>query len=108
MTPSDCHCSRGGNAATCECRDGGAPAAPLSPHFDLPTFLRRIRETRYGFLDSVELAMLARADRLRLVLIRWHEGRALVAAQDAAGLIRAAEVGGWTVRDVSFPAESPR
>ena len=61
-----------------------------------------------GFISKAGVAALAddEASRLFQLLIRWHEGRALVAAQDVAGLIHAAEVGGFNVRDVSLTWEA--
>ena len=59
-----------------------------------------------GFLTEAGLAALAASDchRLTPCLVRWHEGRAVVSAQDVAPIIAATEAGGWTVRDVSIPA----
>lgn len=61
----------------------------------------------HGFLRPQDVEALARLDRLRLLLVRWHEGRALAPAQNVAGLIAAAEAGGWTVRDVSLSRGDP-
>jgi len=73
----------------------------------LPEDLEREIIRDYGFLSESTLARLAQVDRLRLVLVRWHQGRCLTPAQDAAGLIAAAEAGGWTVRAISIPASDP-
>lgn len=59
------------------------------------------------FLSQSQLARLVDLERLRLVLIRFGEGRCLAPAQDAARLIAAAERGGWYVRDVSLPSSDP-
>ncbi len=56
------------------------------------------------FLSARQVEEIARTDRLKKLLIRWDQGRALVPAQDVVGLIEATERGGWTVRDVQDPA----
>lgn len=55
----------------------------------------------FGYLTASQVAVIAgdEATRLDLLLIRWHEGRALVPAQYVAEIIRATEAGGWCVRD---------
>lgn len=73
----------------------------------LEALLRETRDKRGGFIPAAVLPQLAALDRLRQVLVRWHEGRAVVAAQDAGDLIAAAAKGGWTVRDVSLPCSDP-
>ena len=65
--------------------------------------MRKVR-AQGGFLTSEDVKRMVDISRLRMLLVRWHEGRALVPAQDVDGLIRAAELGGWTVRDVSLPS----
>jgi hypothetical protein len=73
----------------------------------LDGFLQCLVSERDGVLDAAALAYLAGRNRLRLVLVRWQEGRALVPAQDAAPLIAATEYAGWHVRDVQLPATDP-
>ncbi len=73
-----------------------------------PATLRRAQREDYGFLPATAVDIVA-ADpqtRLFMLLIRWHEGRALVPAQDVERLIASAGNGpdGWNVRDVSIPA----
>jgi len=65
--------------------------------------------TQYGFLSGQDVAELAADDstRLRQLLVRCQEGRFVAAAQDVADLVRAVEVGGWHVRDVSLLASDP-
>ena len=77
-----------------------------------PTGLHQIEATaldNHGFYTTETLAHVAADDatRLHLVLIRWHEGRVLVAAQYADALIRALDSATppWTVRDVSQPTD---
>lgn len=84
-------------------RDGFKPTETehRNVHFSVEAFKARVRGEQCGFLTEKDLQCLARYARLEQVLIRWHEGRAVVAAQDAAGLIRNSK---WTLRDVSLPA----
>lgn len=65
---------------------------------------------RGGFLVDVEVRQLAGcpSHRLEQLLVRWHEGRAVVAAQDVQPIIDATHVGGWCFRDVSVPCASAR
>ena len=70
----------------------------------LAALLRKIKGQSGGFLNVEDLAELADLDRLRPVLIRWHQGRAVAPAQNAADLMQATEAGGWTLRDVSLPS----
>lgn len=77
-----------------------------NPHFDLDSFLRRIVLDRHGFLNADDVRQLKQHDRLRQVLVRFQEGRAVVAAQDVDELIRATD-GRWHVRDVSLVATDP-
>ena len=69
--------------------------------------LRTAARDEGGFLTAELVAELAGCETFRLfqLLIRWHQGRAVVAAQDVASIITATEAGGWTVRDVSIPAD---
>lgn len=68
--------------------------------------LARAAAERMGFLDSEQLRAVAEDGEtaLEMVLVRWHEGRALVSANQAAALIAATDRGGWTLRDVCIPA----
>ena len=76
---------------------------------DLETLIDRIVKEG-GFFTKADLAELAKLDRLRMVLVRFHQGRFLIAAQSCADAIEAIEKGGWTVRgdwDVSLPTTDP-
>ena len=73
---------------------------------DLETLIDRIVKEG-GFFTKADLAELAKLDRLRMVLVRFHQGRFLIAAQSCADAIEAIEKGGWTVRDVSLPTTAP-
>jgi len=61
---------------------------------------------RGGFLIEDETRALAGCPmhRLEQLLVRWHEGRAVVAAQDLEGILEACRAGEWCLRDVSLPA----
>ena len=71
-----------------------------------PASLWRADRHGHGFLSerAVELVAVDDQTRLFMLLIRWHEGRALVPACTVADVIAVTERGGWTVRDVSIPA----
>jgi len=69
-------------------------------------YARTVQE-HMGFFDEAGLAYVAARDPFRPVLIRWHEGRAIVSAQDARRFIELGKRGGWVVRDVSLPAGDP-
>lgn len=61
----------------------------------------------YGQLTDEDVAVIAEHDRLRMLLIRWGQGRALVPAQSVIDIIEATGKGGWNVRDVSLPTSDP-
>lgn len=79
----------------------------LTSHFDPHALKNRVRRENYGFLTESDVKLLAECgeSRLWLLLVRCGMGRAMVAAQDVAWLIRSVEAAGDYVRDVSFPAE---
>jgi len=63
---------------------------------------------KYGFLTDRDVAVIAKEDRTRLILVRFNGCRALVPAQSVQHLIEAVEAGGKDyVRDVSLPASDP-
>jgi hypothetical protein len=73
----------------------------------LDTVLARIIANN-GFIDELNLSLLAECDRLRQILVRCGSCRFTCAAQDAAHLIRIihAERRDY-VRDVSLPTTDP-
>ena len=85
------------------------PASGSPGHEDLDLLRATINRERCGFLSAGDVAKFASDPLYRTtgLLIRWHEGRALVPAYLVDAIIRiTASGGGWTVRDVSFPAET--
>jgi hypothetical protein len=73
---------------------------------DLETLIDRIVK-QGGFISPAELNELGTLDRLRMVLVRFHQGRFLIASQSCADAIEAIEKGGWYCRDVSLPTTDP-
>lgn len=69
--------------------------------------LRRVRDTRCGFLIQSEVDWLAGCEAGRLVplLVRCGRCRFVCPAQDVGFLIRAIVLAGDYARDVSLPAE---
>lgn len=61
---------------------------------------------RYGFIDINDVRVLAQDPRERLtqLLVRWHEGRAIIAAQSVEDFINALDKQGWCLRDIGFPS----
>jgi hypothetical protein len=76
-------------------------------HLDVNLLLRRITDEQHGFLMEADLKTLAKADRLRQVLVRCGGCRFTCPAQDAEHLIEAVELAGDYVRDVSLPVSDP-
>jgi hypothetical protein len=62
---------------------------------------------RHGFVTLPEVAVIAEADRLRLLLIRCGGCRFLCSAQYVTHLIACIEAGGDYVRDISLPTTDP-
>lgn len=62
----------------------------------------------YGFIDINDVRVLANDPRERLtqLLVRWYEGRALIAAQSVEHFINALDKQGWCLRDIGFPSGS--
>jgi hypothetical protein len=74
----------------------------------LAATLKHVTTEQMGFLRDSDLAIIAREDRLRQVLIRCGNGRFTCAAQDVAhfiGIIK--RDGADYVRDVSLLASDP-
>lgn len=69
---------------------------------ELTTLLKKLCK-QHGFLDTEELAELARLDRLRSVLVRCGNGRFTCAAQDAKHFIDLIKHGEH-IRDVALLA----
>ena len=74
----------------------------------LESTLKHVTAEQMGFLRECDVAILAKADRLRQVLVRCGNGRFMCAAQDVAHFVGILERdGGDYVRDVSLPASDP-
>jgi hypothetical protein len=62
----------------------------------------RTRDGGHGFINEAELAQVAAENRLYPVLCRFHIGRFVTPAQDAAQFIEIIEKAGHYVRDVTL------
>lgn len=67
--------------------------------------IEKAKADKFGFLTAGEVAILAKEDRLRQLLIRAGGCRLVCAAQDVTHIIACLEAGGDYVRDVSIPAK---
>jgi len=62
----------------------------------------RTRDGGGGFINEAELAQVTKENRLFPVLCRFHIGRFICPAQDAAQFIEIIEAAGHYVRDVTL------
>lgn len=71
----------------------------------LPQVLEKIK-TNGGFLSMEDLRVIAKEDRLKMILVRMGNSRFLAHAQDVKWLIEIVQRDGKDyIRDVSLPAE---
>ena len=75
-------------------------------HLDGNLILSRVRDNKYGFLDSRDITALTKTKSHRLfqVLLRFGSCRLICAVQDVEHIITGLENAGDYIRDVSIPA----